>query len=137
MTISHLSRWARLRQLTTALLIAMGLLGCDSNDGPPLGEVSGLVTLDGQPLPGVHVRFYCKGWRPSSAMTDADGRYVLGYLRDIKGAAIGTHTVTINRVPEKEGGTFESLPARYNSQSMLSRKVKAGQNEFNFELTSQ
>ncbi len=137
MTISHLSRWARLQQLTTALLIAMVLLGCDRNEGPALGEVSGLVTLDSQPMPGVYVQFRCPGFRASSGLTDSDGRYALKYLRDIKGAAIGTHTVMINRVPEEEGGTFESLPAKYNSQSMLSREVKAGQNEFNFELTSQ
>jgi hypothetical protein len=72
------------------LLLMGALVGC-GNDG--LGQVTGVVTLDGQPLPDALLVFTpVRGGRPASARTDESGRYALVYSRDAEGAAIGEHT---------------------------------------------
>jgi hypothetical protein len=108
---------------------------------PELGDVSGVVTLDGKPLAGATVTFVpqiedeeaASHVAPSSGMTDASGRYSLMYVKDVEGAAVGTHIVMIS-APKPNGA--ESLPRRYNSASELGFEVKPGSNDAPFELTS-
>lgn len=121
-----------------ALFYVIGcLVGCDRSDRPDLGSVTGMVTLDGQPLPNAWVTFIQKGFRPSSDKTDANGRYELNYIRDIKGAALGTHTVKIElETPESAPSGIQQLPARYHVDSQMEREVKEGTNVFDFELAS-
>lgn len=120
-----------------ALLLVTGLCGCDSGDRPDLGHVTGTVTLDGQPLADTWVTFVQRGYRPSSDMTDADGRYDLRYLRDIRGATLGIHTVRIEKEPAEEGKpALDPLPVRYNRESKIQRTVESGENVFDFELTT-
>ncbi len=116
-----------------ALMTATGCGG--SGDRPNLGLVSGVVTLDGKPLSGASVSFNQAGFRPSIGMTDNEGRYELVYLRDIKGATLGKHVVKIKLV-SLSGEPIKQLPKKYNSDSQLNYEVKAGENEFNFELKS-
>lgn len=115
---------------TVALLLAAG---CGDDGRPPLAEVRGTVTLDGKPLAGAGVAFKLEGARASVGWTDDDGKYELTFLRDIRGAAIGTHKVIVSTADEE---TPERLPARYNSQSTLTREVKPGKNVIDFELHS-
>ena len=42
----------------------------------------------------------------------------------------------ISKPQGEEGETTEALPARYNSESTLTRDVKPGENVSNFDLTS-
>jgi hypothetical protein len=108
---------------------------------PELGDVSGVVTLDGKPLAGAMVTFVpqiedgdaASHVAPSTGMTDASGRYSLMYVKDVEGAAVGTHIVMIS-APKPNGA--ESLPRKYNSASELSFEVKPGNNDAPFELTS-
>jgi hypothetical protein len=80
------------------LLVALPLplAGCGR---PPLGTVSGVVTLDGKPLPDVEVRFLPdpeQGTRGANAScyTDTQGRYVLRTERHGRdGALVGIHRV--------------------------------------------
>ncbi len=128
------------RSLAILMLLSTALasVGCWSNsDRPPLGKVSGIITVDGKPAPGLGVSFQPEGLRPSIGYTDENGRYELTYLRDIKGAAVGTHEVKINRIGETEGTPAKGLPARYNSETELTREVKSGSNEIDFDLESE
>lgn len=114
------------------------LLGCG---GPQFGQVSGQVTLDGKPLPGISVRFEDEGGSASIARTDKTGRYEMQYTVDQMGAPVGKHKVTIfTPAPVSEGtgerAAAEIVPAKYNSQSTLVQEVKSGRQVCNFELTS-
>lgn len=125
--------------LAAAWLVAVA--GCGSS-GPPLGRVSGTVTLDGKPLEGARIVFQpLEGDSPSTARTQADGRYELIYLRDHKGATIGKHEVTISTFRQLSGTEGsgrteipERVPARYNDATQLVRQVEPGSTTFDFEL---
>ena len=123
---------------TAMLLAGLAVLvaGCRKSDRPPLGAVTGTVTLDGSPLASAAVTFTPAGaGRTSLGTTDAAGRYALTYLRDIAGANIGRHAVRITTASEENGGK-EALPAKYNSASGLSADVKPGANTIDFSLES-
>lgn len=60
-----------------------------------LGQVTGVVTMDGQPLADVVVVFMPDKGNPSSGITDSSGNYELAYLGDSKGALVGQHKVSI------------------------------------------
>ena len=117
-----------------ALLLTCGMvLGCSgAGDRPEIGEVSGIVTFDGEPLANAGVAFSQPGFRPSVGQTDDQGTYELFYIRDIKGAAIGTHVVQIKQF----GQGAVQIPRRYNYESELSAEVNSGQNTINFDLSS-
>jgi hypothetical protein len=107
---------------------------------PELGEVSGQVTLDGQPLADAAVTFQPvageeAGSKVSASVgrTDADGNYELNYVKDIQGAAVGAHRVMI-QAPLPTGQ--EQLPPRYNLSTELTADVQSGGNTFDFPLTS-
>ena len=108
---------------------------------PELGDVSGVITLDGKPLEGATVTFLpqiedeeqASRIASSVGMTDANGRYSLMYVKDVEGAAVGPHMVAVN-APKPNGA--EALPRKYNSASELTIEVKPGSNDGSFELTS-
>ena len=67
------------------LATLVALLGCGGNAG-----VSGTVTLDGKPLPGVHLVFFPKDGDPRTAklfVADADdqGRFTVGAIGSPQG----------------------------------------------------
>lgn len=137
-----------------AVLLFLASTGCSPNSGlPDLGTVTGVVTLDGQPLPGVSVKFVPADGRTSSGMTDASGKYELTYTRDVKGAPVGEHKVYISGQggegggnPNEEGGGgggsavepyTGTIPAKYNEKTTLTATVKPGANTCNFDLESE
>lgn len=110
------------------------ILGCSRSHQPPLGLVSGTVTLDGVPLPNAIVRFTPTGpGRTSEGITDADGHYELRYLRAIRGANIDQHIVRITTASEENGGR-ELLPPHYHARSELEARVVNGTNRLDFAL---
>jgi len=114
--------------------VMMLLLAC-RQQGPELGEVQGIITIDDRPLAGATVIFEPKaGGRASKAVTDDAGRYQLVYLRNINGARIGSHIVKI--FTASEDNPKERIPARYNKKTTLTADVVLGANEHNFKLTS-
>lgn len=137
-------RWSKQRRIAGAIssVLLMSLLaGCGSR-GPALGRVTGRVTLDGKPLADARIVFQPrqKG-APSVAVTDKDGRYELVYLRDHFGAVLGEHTVTISTFRQLSGTEGsrrseipERVPARYNDETDLVRRVNAGAQTIDFEL---
>ena len=114
--------------------------GCRSEND--LAKVKGKVTLNGQPLQGAIVEFRptAAEGSPSAAQTDAKGRYELMYTFTTAGAMPGEHVVSIRTAEtcfDDEGNEIERVervPARYNSQTELTRTVEPGRNTFNFEL---
>ena len=123
----------------TALL---AIVGCCGPGGPPLGKVSGTVTLDGQPLSGARVDFQPEdpAGSPSHGETDASGKYTLQYGVNRPGAMVGKHNVRISKggyiIDENEVETFleEQVPASYNTESTVFRDVERGSNTFDFDI---
>ncbi|WP_339743638.1 carboxypeptidase-like regulatory domain-containing protein [uncultured Rubinisphaera sp.] len=108
--------------------------GCStpSPDQPELGTVSGIVTLDEQPLPNVLVSFTPETGPASYATTGEDGRYELIYLDNHKGAVIGKHTVTITTPTDAPTGPEykDPIPEKYNSNTTLTVEVSEGDNPY-------
>jgi hypothetical protein len=120
---------------------AFCLAGCGGPEHPDVGRVSGVVTLDGQPLAEATVMFQPTQGRASIATTDSAGKYSLTYLDGVPGAILGAHTVIIRtEIPGEDGQppiAKEKLPKRYHDQTELTADVKPGSNTFDFPLTSQ
>jgi hypothetical protein len=120
---------------------ALAVAGCGGT-GPELAGVTGVVTLDGKPLPGVVVEFQPPGGAPSEAVTDQEGVYSLKYAYNRRGAMIGIHKVRISsyRTDETDHGEAivvkEVVPTRYNRHSELTAEVKPGRNAIDFALNS-
>jgi hypothetical protein len=135
-------RTARLKQLFVAIVVAMSGVSCSGNPSGT-GRVHGIITLDGQSYPDAQVVFTPAEGRPSSGITDSNGRYELTYVRDVKGAAIGKHTISITTIQKSSSDRGddppfkETIPDRYNVRTVLSEDVKPGDNSFDFALTSQ
>lgn len=117
------------------LVAAVAVAGCGQGRPPPLGEVEGRVVLDGAALANARVVFQpLPAGRASQGMTDAGGRYRLGYLRDRAGAVVGPHEVRITTADEETA--TERLPARYHADSSLRANVARGANRIDFELAA-
>jgi hypothetical protein len=123
------------------------LAGCGGSDLPELGEVSGVVTLDGEPLPNAIVEFQPSAeGRPSSAETDEEGRYELLYLIDAPGALLGEHTVRVRPIITEEMDNYDpeepdsgEPPPTYPtmaSDGSIKKTVEAGDNDIPIELKS-
>ncbi|MEZ6064576.1 MAG: carboxypeptidase-like regulatory domain-containing protein [Planctomycetaceae bacterium] len=128
-------------------VLVSAALGCGggATDTPELGEVSGVVTLDGAALEGATITFQPEEGRASIGVSDASGAYTLVYTDELNGAKVGRHTVTITTARDRSGGEGdqplvesrkELLPAIYHSATNLQEEVKAGSQEINFTLQS-
>ncbi|WP_050986309.1 hypothetical protein [Schlesneria paludicola] len=120
-------------------LLLLSVVGCGGSSGtPPLGQVTGAVTINGEPLKDALVQFEPTTGRGSSAITNAAGKYDLVYVDQTRGALVGEHTVRITTYVEEDSPAAakfkESIPKKYNSNSELKKTVKPGRNEFNFDL---
>lgn len=117
------------------------LAGCGGPPHPEVGRVTGVVTLDGQPLAEATVMFQPTEGRASIATTDSAGKYSLIYLDGVPGAKLGAHKVIIRtEIPGEDGQppiAKEKLPKKYHEQTELTAEVKPGSNTFDFPLTSQ
>lgn len=127
-----------LKLKTAAVAFFIGALivaGCSKGDMPPLGSVSGTVTLDGQPLSGVIINFKPDVGRMATAVTDGQGRYVLEYSYGNSGSKVGPSTVMFEW-PLGESGP--AIPKKYvGMESELKVDVTDGSNVFDFDLVSQ
>lgn len=118
----------------------LGIAGCSSSSAemPELAPVSGVVTLDGQPLDNVSVVFVSEKGQVASGTTDAEGHYELTFRDGEKGAEIGKNTVRIKTVLDAPPppGYRDPIPAKYNAASQLTVEVKPESNTHDFALTS-
>ncbi|MFN5532968.1 MAG: hypothetical protein ACK5F7_20500 [Planctomycetaceae bacterium] len=122
------------RRFAAVLSLALlTLVGCGGSDAPPLGQVEGVVTMDGKPLPGVIVVFKPEKGRPATGQTDAEGKYKLTYRAGVPGAKTGPNTVSMEY---PIGGSGPAISAKYSTKSELKADVKGGSNKFDFPLQS-
>lgn len=127
-------------------LLSASLVGCGNGDIPPVGEVHGQVKLNGAPIEGCQVMFEpVEGGRSSSAMTDADGQYVLRYSGNAAGALLGKHKVKLiterGALRDDNGrvvdpGSKEKLPKEYNTETTQIVEVTSGDNPINFDVVT-
>ncbi|UUO07028.1 carboxypeptidase regulatory-like domain-containing protein [Blastopirellula sp. J2-11] len=134
--------------ITKASMLCMALpfclltslnLGCNQQKGPELATVSGMVTLDAQPLEGATVHFQPKSGRPSYGITNEQGEYTMGYSLERSGVTLGPHVVIIRTLIEDDNGSVtrkELLPNKYHNQTTLSAVVEDKANVIDFDLQS-
>jgi hypothetical protein len=117
-----------------SILLVLLLLGCSSGPKlPPLAPVSGVVTINGAPVPRGTVQFVPEGGGPTATgEIGADGGYTLK-TAGVDGAMVGTHLVKVDArdVPKGDWDTLPKYltPKKYASEkaSGLKFEVKAGQ----------
>lgn len=145
-----MSRRARISVLCLGLLFA----GCEpATDYSDLNlvDVTGRVTMDGQPLAGATVRFEGPPNRFADGLTDTQGKYRLMYDSNQPGCMPGEKIVRIMAGAVGEGAeegaalegpegrplpTITSIPSEYNRSSKLSANVSASTKSFDFDLKS-
>ncbi len=120
------------------VLILPTLPGC--RPGPPVGEVTGRVTIDGRPAPGLLVHFepqdgLANGLPATYGATDDQGSYRAKRMNGQTGAAIGLNHVRITAI-ERDGNQQAKIHARYAQDYTLWFEVAPGQNTFDIELRS-
>jgi len=135
--------------MSRSLPVAAGLIGlvifgvgCRKSD-VNLAPVSGVVTLDGEPMKGVIVVFQPETGPPSSAITDTEGQFELQYNVKFGGALVGKQKVRLQALDNEtaaewaaEMGTEPSpIPSEY-LQTFRTVEVTEGSNEFVFDLES-
>jgi hypothetical protein len=113
------------------VLVSATLVGCDT--GVPVGQVTGVVTYAGQPLPQAEVEFTPKGDGTSSVgFTNHEGRYELQYTLHRKGALLGSHVVRVQSLSRNEN---DQARIRVASRTAgIECEVASGSNEINIEL---
>lgn len=128
-------------------LLCLTLSGCGGSD-LDLVPVSGVVTLDGQPLENASVTFApitdASIAPTSTGRTDKDGRFTLSTIQGESGAIVAEHKVIIFVEGEADEGDDASansksntIPDRYNNNSELRKTVPPeGLENAEFRLTS-
>ncbi len=123
----------RPRWLAAAVLLA--LVGC----GGGTGEVSGIVTLDGKPLPGGMVAFIPENGSAKTSPIKADGSYL------VSNVPVGPARITVvtvppvsfgNAKPNLLHGEYVPIPKKYGDprKSGLALDVTRGKQEYNLPL---
>ena len=108
---------------------------------PPLGQVTGTVTINAQPIVGAEVWFYPENKKiksgdkefhvtASQGRTDAVGHYELTYIGDLKGAVVGTCRVQII------APGYPDVAAQYiGNKATATQTVKKGKQTIDLELS--
>lgn len=99
--------------LSFALLI---LTGC-GKPAIPTGEVSGTITINGKPAPGLLISFVPQEKiRPAMAKTDTAGHYRAQFLAKQTGVPLGSCVVQFKL--HHGDGMRNYLPAKFNEQAV-------------------
>ncbi|MEM1063839.1 MAG: hypothetical protein AAF532_13700 [Planctomycetota bacterium] len=130
------------------VISAAALAGCGGEGGlVDFAPVSGRIEIDGEPAPGIVVRFQpdfepVDGQSPvaSSGLTDEDGRYRLATARGTQraGAAVGFHFVTFEGLERFDGRGADEL-ARIADAGVAVPEVRLGRSPrdvVRFEVTT-
>ncbi len=88
------------------IVLLVACAGCTGDTGPRTVNASGVVTLDGSPVPKAQVIFIKDGeGNPASAMTDEQGKFSLSYNGEKNGAMPGNYKVQVSKtLLESKGG---------------------------------
>ncbi|QDU37070.1 hypothetical protein Mal4_13730 [Maioricimonas rarisocia] len=142
-----------------SLLLVLLTVGCGSSEkGPELVPYSGIVSLDGQPLPDAVITFHPQeaGKNGAFGQTNESGEFTLTSGKK-PGIIPGSYKVTISRIVAKDGASVspeegmdieqlmmsgqasESIPEKYSSpqQTQLTADItESPDTPPSFELTS-
>ena len=121
-------------RLMIGIILLGFVIGCSQSDRPPLGRVSGKVTMDGAPIEGLIVNFRPDEGRTATSETNAQGKYDLIYTYQVKGAKVGPSTVSFvwpTGAERKKG-----IPAQFSEKSEIKFEVKSGSNIFDYNIRS-
>lgn len=135
------------------LLLASLLLIAGCSRGPQLGEVEGVIRVNGKPIEKIHIEFWPEASAPRSmGLTDAEGRYTL--MTDDgkrKGAVVGGHKVILRDVGiwntakyrgrdaenvDLNEGRKSRIPVHYADikHTNLRKEVSPGKNQIDFDI---
>ncbi|MCO8120207.1 carboxypeptidase regulatory-like domain-containing protein [Stieleria sp. TO1_6] len=134
----RLPAWHHAICATTALTL-FSLTGCGPS-GPPLGQIKGTLTMDGQPVKNGSIEFIPEGGgRPSLALTNEDGQYEVYYLPNVPGALTGKHRIRFEIAKAKPGDPGLVRPKRNGKSVGVTLEpsivdVASGDNEVNFKI---
>lgn len=122
--------------LATLLVLA----GCSE---PKTAEVSGTVTVDGEPVKRGSISFFpTDGNAPTAGAVIKDGLYstkvpITAMKVKISAAEGHRQEETVRRARQQGGDVVEEgLPAKYNKDTELTFEVKPGKNQKDWELQS-
>ena len=139
-----LSKQFRILSVLAVAFAAAIMSGCG---GPYDSSVSGVITLDGSPLPRGTVKFIPEQPGPSGyGLIGSDGSYEVMTGRE-EGLKSGSYVVTVVVNEESTPNKEPSLPPRpgkpitppwyrNQAQSPLKHTVEPGSNEINLELST-
>ncbi|MEZ6072966.1 MAG: hypothetical protein R3C10_22550 [Pirellulales bacterium] len=130
---------------TGALVLALPvLLGGCGESGPPMGTVTGTVTVDNEPAQTGSIAFFpTDGVSPTAGAAIEGGRYTatvpVGKSKvEVRVSKIVGHQKLYDTPDSPTQAVMEEvLPARYNDQTELEFDVSEGDNEKNFDLSSE
>jgi hypothetical protein len=124
------------RNLGVATFLLSVVAGCGGPDRPPMGYVSGTITMDGEPLVGVIVVMKPESGRMATAKTDSRGHYDIEYTMGEKGTKIGPNTVSFEWPLGAEA--TKPIPLKYTAgKSEVTLDVKKGRQTFDLDLESE
>ncbi|MEW4564389.1 hypothetical protein AB1K70_17755 [Bremerella sp. JC770] len=112
-------------------------LGCQNSTGIPTGEVTGVITLNGQPAEGVSLRFVPESaMRPSLAITDSQGKYRARFVSTQTGVVLGPCVAQLSIYRGDSPTNF--LPKRFNTEAHTNPEFHLDVTEagaiFNFDI---
>jgi len=128
---------------------ALVVSGCGGSTGPATVSVSGVVTLDGMPVPSGQILFKdAAGVEKTYAGQITDGEFSFPSTPGRKDISISSPQEVVGKATVAGGipgdpisaenpatEIVESIPVQYNSETKLSEEVTLdGDNEFTFEL---
>jgi hypothetical protein len=124
-------------------LLLLATAGCGKTSS--LVEVTGAVTMDGKPVPGVVVSFFpitekgAERLPESRGTTDESGKYTLTCVTEKPGAYVGNHKVVITYPQDRNAPRMVVIPAACMSigSTPLEKTVVAGPNNIAIELPRQ
>ncbi|MFN3153366.1 hypothetical protein [Bremerella sp.] len=131
----------RTHAIVLGLLISCGSLGCNFDSGPPMVEVSGTVTFDGQPVNDGNIFFRAKDGGNSyggkivqgkyeSTVSPGDKTVEIIAMREVPG-------VFVSHNPGEKSPKMEMfIPPKYNRKTTLeiSLPQDASQSTQDFQL---
>jgi hypothetical protein len=124
------------------LLIPLILAGC-SKSGPPMAEVTGTVTVDGEPAKMGSVAFFpTDGKSRQGGGPIEDGKYTAMVPLGMSKVQIRVSKVVgeqkLYNTPDSPVQPIlqEVLPAKFNDDTELTYDVQPGKNEKDFDLKS-
>jgi hypothetical protein len=126
--------------LCVGVLCCLSLVGC-GDKGPFTAEISGKVTVDGQPIDGGAIQFVpLSGDAPTSGSRISGGRYqVSAPPVEMKVSISAPKIVGKKKIYDTPDSpempiTEEALPKKFNDATELRFSPKAGTNEKDWDL---